>query len=96
MIKSKSLGFVEAPVGVFVYHSHCRNDFKHQFHRNMKIKCVASIYDAYYKVVEISVGRERKRKVIKINQKKKEKNKYTYLVEGKDATLSKSHATTFN
>ena len=39
----------------------------------MKIKCVASIFDAYYKVVEIVVGKSRRRKV-----SNKNKNKYTY------------------
>ena len=45
----------------------------------MKIKCVASIFDAYYKVVEIVVGKSRRRKVVKVT--KRNKNKYTYLTK---------------
>ena len=55
----------------------------------MKIKCVASIYDAYYKVVEISVGRERKRKIFTVDKRTKNKNKYTYLADNPGETISK-------
>ena len=55
----------------------------------MKIKCAASIYDAYYKVVEISVGMERKRKIFSDDKRTKDKNKYTYLADNAGETLGK-------
>ena len=48
----------------------------------MKIKCVASIYDAYYKVVEVSVGKYRRRKVVKVSSRNN--NKYTYLTKNSE------------
>eukprot|EP00092_Neocalanus_flemingeri_P007230 GFUD01007809.1.p1 GENE.GFUD01007809.1~~GFUD01007809.1.p1 ORF type:complete len:177 (-),score=49.29 GFUD01007809.1:261-791(-) len=64
-------------------HSVRRHDFQHQNHKHMKIKCVASIYDAYYKVVEITVGKKaRKRKVVKVGNN--DNNKYTYLTKSRE------------
>ena len=48
----------------------------------MEIKCVASIYDAYYKVVEVSVGKSRRRKVVKVSSRNN--NKYTYLTKNSE------------
>ena len=47
----------------------------------MLIKCVASIYDIYYKMVEERIQRERRRKILKTKKKNPDKNKYKYFVE---------------
>eukprot|EP00090_Calanus_glacialis_P015342 TRINITY_DN24223_c0_g1_i2.p1 TRINITY_DN24223_c0_g1~~TRINITY_DN24223_c0_g1_i2.p1 ORF type:complete len:189 (-),score=37.68 TRINITY_DN24223_c0_g1_i2:225-791(-) len=63
-------------------HTVRRHDFQHQNHKHMIIKCVASIYDAYYKVVEVSVGKSRRRKVVKFSGRNN--NKYTYLTKNSE------------
>ena len=48
----------------------------------MTVKCVASIYDIYYKMVETRILRDKKnRRIIKMDKNKINNNKYTYLVE---------------
>jgi len=69
---------------VGLIHTVRRHDFMHNNHKHMKIKCVASIFDAYYKVVEIVVGKSRRRKVVKVT--KRNKNKYTYLTKDTESS----------
>ena len=47
----------------------------------MVIKCVASIYDIYYKMVEERIQRERRRKILKTKKKNPDKNKYKYFLD---------------
>ena len=47
----------------------------------MLIKCVASIYDIYYKMVEERIQRERRRKILKTKKKNPDKNKYKYFLD---------------
>ena len=47
----------------------------------MVIKCVASIYDIYYKMVEGRIQRERRRKILKTKKKNPDKNKYKYFLD---------------
>ena len=47
----------------------------------MVVKCVASIYDIYYKMVEEKIQRERKRKIFKSKKKNPNKNKYKYFLD---------------
>jgi len=71
---------------VGLLHTVRRHDFQHMNHKQMKIKCVASIFDAYYKVVEIVVGKSRRRKIVKVSNRNK--NKYTYLTKNSEADNS--------
>ena len=46
------------------------------------VKCVASIYDIYYKVVETRILKDkRNRRIIKMDKNKVRNNKYTYIVD---------------
>ena len=57
-----------------------RSDFGHG--KIVTVKCVASIYDIYYKMVETRILRDKKnRRIIKMDKNKINNNKYTYLVE---------------
>ena len=49
----------------------------------MVVKCVASIYDIYYKMVEEKIQRDRKRKIFKTKKKNQNqnKNKYKYFLD---------------
>jgi len=61
-------------------HKIMRSDFGHG--KIVTVKCVASIYDIYYKMVETRILRDKKnRRIIKMDKNKINNNKYTYLVE---------------
>ena len=59
-----------------------RSDFGHG--KIVTVKCVASIYDIYYKMVETRILRDKKnRRIIKMDKNKVDNNKYTYnIVDG--------------
>ena len=61
-------------------HTVSRADFQQGGGRQLRVKCVARIYDVYYKDVQLSVGRgRRRRKVVKLSSET-DNSKYTYLV----------------
>ena len=46
------------------------------------MKCVASIYDIYYKMVETRILKDKKnRRIIKMDRNKVNNNKYAYIVD---------------
>ena len=61
-----------------------RSDLSHERGKGVVIKCVASIYDIYYKMVEERIQRERRRKILKTKKKNPDKNKYKYFVDKED------------
>jgi len=63
-------------------HTIQRSDFGHG--KIVTVKCVASIYDIYYKMVETRILRDKKnRRIIKMDKNKVDNNKYTYnIVDG--------------
>jgi len=79
-------------------HTVRRHDFQHKNQKHIKIKCVASIFDAYYKVVEVTLGRTKKRKVVKVGNK--DNNKYTYITknipDNKDLSNSRRQPSSSN
>ena len=58
-----------------------RSDLSHERGRGLVIKCVASIYDIYYKMVEEKIQRERRGFKTKNKNQNKNKNKYKYTLE---------------
>lgn len=71
-----------------------RSDFGHG--KIVTVKCVASIYDIYYKMVETRILRDKKnRRIIKMDKNKINNNKYTYLVESDDYDDKSSEGTLF-
>jgi len=58
-----------------------KSDLSHERGKGVLIKCVASIYDIYYKMVEERIQRERRRKILKTKKKNTDKNKYKYFLD---------------
>ena len=55
------------------------------------VKCVATIYDIYYKVVETRILKDkRNRRIIKMDKDKVKNNKYTYIVDKDDSSRGKA------
>lgn len=58
----------------------CRSDFGQG--KIVTVKCVASIYDIYYKMVETRILKDKKnRRIIKMDRNKVNNNKYAYIVD---------------